>query len=470
MNQCFSCNEPCAATAIFCDACRASLLNRQQKRDQLLPVPAQAEYAGVVEQAQAIHWSSTSSGGGLATGTPSQVVPASPLPTLPAGEQDVVDLRQITPELERVDTENSESDAWLQEVDPLATRHLPNSSASIDSAEKDILIPAGKEATTVSLPTSRRRIGSRRLRIALSALVVVILLSLIVDAVLISVSSTHQKQVKLPTSPMLTVTEQSGLSLSPTSGTYSTGLTSPAPGTSTPTALAPGTAAAPGAAAPVMDISTSKLNFTYTPGQANPANQEVTVANTGGSAFSWQANIPSSASSWLSMSPVSGTIAAAQSAQIEVSVTPTQLTPETYSTQVVVSATDSSGKQVQNSPQSLTVTLAVFAACSLQTAPTHLTFTASLLQPDPAGQNITLKETGNCAQQVTWSATGNQSWLTLSNASGTGSSSITVHVNAQGMLPGTYSARITLSAFDSDRTTIQVRPQTIPVTLTVNAA
>ena len=462
MRQCFSCNEPCAATAIFCDACRASLLNRQQKRDQLLPVPAQAEYAGVVEQAQAIHWSSTPSGGGLATGTPSQVVPASPLPTLPAGEQDVVDLRQITPELERVDTENSESDAWLQEVDPLATRHLPNSSASVDSAEKDILIPAGKEATTVSLPTSRRHIGSRRLRIALSALVVVILLSLIVDAVLISVSSTHQKQVKLPTSPMLTVTEQSGLSLSPTSGTYSTVLTSPAPGTSTPTAPAPG------AAVPVMDISTSKLNFTYTPGQANPANQEVTVANTGGSAFSWQANVPSSASSWLSMSPVSGTIAAAQSAQIEVSVTPTQLTPETYSAQVAVSATDSSGKQVQNSPQSLTVTLAVFAACSLQAAPTHLTFTASLLQPDPAGQNITLKETGNCAQQVTWSATGNQSWLTLSNASGTGSSSITVHVNAQGMLPGTYSARITLSA--SDRTTIQVSPQTIPVTLTVNAA
>ena len=462
MKQCFSCNEPCAATAIFCDACRVSLLNRQQKRDQLLPVPAQAEYAGVVEQAQAIHWSSTSSGGGLATGTPSQVVPASPLPTLPAGEQDVVGLRQITPELECVDTENSESDAWLQEVDPLATRHLPNSSASVDSAEKDILIPAGKEATTVSLPTAHRRIGSRRLRIALSALVVVILLSLIVDAALISVSSTHQKRVKLPTSPMLTVTEQSGLSLSPTSGTYSTGLTSPAPETSTPTAPVSR------AAAPVMDISTSKLNFTYTPGQANPANQEVTVANTGGSAFSWQANVPSSASSWLSMSPVSGTIAAAQSAQIEVSVTPTQLTPETYSAQVVVSATDSSGKQVQNSPQSLTVTLAVFAACSLQAAPTHLTFTASLLQPDPAGQNITLKETGNCAQQVTWSATGNQSWLTLSNASGTGSSSITVHVNAQGMLPGTYSARITLSA--SDRTTIQVSPQTIPVTLTVNAA
>jgi hypothetical protein len=464
MNQCFSCNEPCAATAIFCDACRVSLLNRQQKRNQLLPIPAQAEYAGVVEQAQAIHWSSTSSRGGLAIDTPSQVVPASPLPTLPAGEQDVVDLRQITPELECVDTENSESDAWMQEVDPLATRHLPNSSASVDSAEKDILIPAGKEATTVSLPTSRRHIGSRRLRIALGALVVVILLSLIVDAVLISVSSTHQKQVKLPTSPMLNVTAQPGLSLSPTSATYSTGLTSPAPGTSTPTAPAPG------AAAPVMDISTSKLNFTYTPGQANPANQEVTVANTGGSAFSWQANVPSSASSWLSMSPVSGTIAAAQSAQIEVSVTPTQLTPETYSAQVVVSATDSSGKRVQNSPQSLTVTLAVFAACSLQAAPTHLTFTASLLQPDPAGQNITLKETGNCAQQVTWSATGNQSWLTLSKASGTGSSSITVHVNAQGMLPGTYSARITLSAFDSNRTTIQVSPQTIPVTLTVNAA
>ncbi|HLZ80140.1 MAG TPA: hypothetical protein VKP04_00790, partial [Ktedonobacteraceae bacterium] len=119
--------------------------------------------------------------------------------------------------------------------------------------------------------------------------------------------------------------------------------------------------------------------------------------------------------------------------------------------------------------QILTVTLFVSAPCSLQVTPSNLAFTVSLLQPDSADQNMTLKEAGNCVRPVSWSAQADRGWLILSNSNGTDNGSMTVHANAQGMVPGTYSAQITLSASDSNQISVQVNPQTIQVTLKVNA-
>jgi Viral BACON domain len=259
----------------------------------------------------------------------------------------------------------------------------------------------------------------------------------------------------------VSLTVQPRLPLYPTPGAQSTNPATPVPGTSTSTSSSPGE--------PILAMSTPNLAFTYTQGQNNPGSQKVTLANMGSSAFSWQASAPSSASSWLSVGPNSGKVAAAQSAQIEVSVNAAQLTPGKYDAQVQVYAADSSGRQLQNSPQTLTVTLFVSAPCSLQVSPSNLAFTVSLLQPGSASQNITLKETGNCVQPVSWSAQTDRGWLILSNTNGTDNGSITIHANAQGMLPGTYSAQITLSASDSNKVSIQVNPQTISVTLQVNA-
>jgi len=254
---------------------------------------------------------------------------------------------------------------------------------------------------------------------------------------------------------------------SPTSGgqlTASPGPGTPAPGPGTPTPTP-----VPGAP-PVIGISPFDLNFNATQGQGNPAGQIETITNSGGSVLNWQASKDSATSTWLNLAPMNGTIDVGQKGQITVGVNTTGLEPGTYSTQVTVKATDSSGTQAQGSPQILTVTLTVYQPCSLQVAPGNLLFTATLLQPNPAGQNIAVKETGNCAYPVSWTASvdaNSRSWLSVSSISGTGNSTIVVYASSRGMLIGQHSGQITLSATDNRGVVLQNSPQAVLVILTV---
>lgn len=107
--------------------------------------------------------------------------------------------------------------------------------------------------------------------------------------------------------------------------------------------------------------------------------------------------------------------------------------------------------------------------CVLQAAPTHLSFTATLLQPDPPGQSITLKTTGTCGKPITWTATADASWTQLSSTTGSdnGSGSVlTVYAHSNHVV-GIYDAHITLTAVDGNGIRVQSSPQTVSVTLTV---
>lgn len=221
---------------------------------------------------------------------------------------------------------------------------------------------------------------------------------------------------------------------------------------------------------PVLASLPSQMSFSSTQGQPDPASQNVALTNTGGSVLQWQASIPSSAQSWLAMSSQAGTVASGQTVQVALSVHTAQLATGTYNTQVTVNATNSAGIPVQNSPQLLNVTLTLSAPCTLQVTPSSLTFTATLLQPDPPGQNITLSETGNCLRPISWQASADHAWVVLSNTSGSNGGTITVHIHASSMLPGTYTASITLSAVDKNGSAdVGSSPQTVPVTLTVRS-
>ncbi|HLZ80027.1 MAG TPA: hypothetical protein VKP04_00200, partial [Ktedonobacteraceae bacterium] len=324
MNQCLSCNKPCAATAVFCDNCRAALLNRQQERGkftQVFPPGVQAQ----VEQIQINYKPHPSSQEDL----PSKKQPKMYRPfqrsTILASSQDANRLvPAISPELEKAEEDHSESDDSMQQSDPLMTRHLPTSASAAQSDEEELqpVHSAGKKPTTVPLPIFQRYVRSRPLRMAFITLVVAIVLALIVDAMLITFII-HRDTVHVPTSGgvlntphhvAVSLTVQPRLPLHPTPGAQSTSPTPPAPGTSTSTALSPGE--------PILDMATSNLTFTYTQGQGNPGSQEATLANMGGSAFSWQASVSSSASAWLSLDSNAGTVAAAQSVQVGVSVNP----------------------------------------------------------------------------------------------------------------------------------------------------
>jgi len=95
--------------------------------------------------------------------------------------------------------------------------------------------------------------------------------------------------------------------------------------------------------------------------------------------------------------------------------------------------------------------------------PSSLSFTATAGGSNPANQTISITNTGGGT--LNWTASDNQTWLTLSPASGTAPSTLTASVNISGLAAGTYNATITISATGATNS-----PVSVPVTLTVNAA
>ena len=82
---------------------------------------------------------------------------------------------------------------------------------------------------------------------------------------------------------------------------------------------------------------------------------------------------------------------------------------------------------------------------------------------NPANQSISITNTGGGT--LNWTASSNQSWLTVSPTSGTAPSTLTASASITGLAAGTYNATITLTATGATNS-----PLSVPVTLTVNAA
>ena len=95
-------------------------------------------------------------------------------------------------------------------------------------------------------------------------------------------------------------------------------------------------------------------------------------------------------------------------------------------------------------------------------SPSSFSFSATAGGANPANQSLSITNVG--AGTLTWSATSNQSWLSVSPTSGTAPSTATVSANITGLAAGTYSGAITISATGATNT-----PVTVPVTLTVSS-
>ena len=220
----------------------------------------------------------------------------------------------------------------------------------------------------------------------------------------------------------------------------------------------------------VFGLSPGSLQFTLVQGQKNPPGQVLTMSNAGASTLFWQASIDAAATHWLNLNPMGGTIAAVRSTQVMVAVNGGGLSPGTYNAQITVTATNSSGNQVQGSPKTAVVILTVLSRCSMQVTPASLSFVAKPPQPNPPGQDLVVNAVGACLQTFTWTASvdgGSQKWLVLSATAGSAGSTIVVSVKARTLLPGLYNGQITISAIGKGGGAIQNSPVTIPVTLTV---
>ena len=316
----------------------------------------------------------------------------------------------------------------------------------------------------------RRIFIPTRARKVLIIVAIIVTILLLVDGVLFTTYALRQHSS--PPSSTKTLAATGAAFSRHTSATAAPGMTntpisSPASGSPTPGTGTGTSTNTPGTGKSWLQLSSPDLGFQYTQGQANPVNQSVTIRNGDGNEFSWQVNT-GSFPTWLGVTPMQGNVFASGSGEMTVSVQATQLMPGMYTSQLSIKANSSTGAPLENSPQTLTISLIVLPPCVLQTTPAHLAFTTTLLQ-NPPGQTITLKAMGGCGLPVTWKATVDASWVQLSSTSGSvngpnNSIVVTTHMNS---MPGTYMAHITLSAVDSQGMTVQSNPQAITVTLTV---
>lgn len=233
-----------------------------------------------------------------------------------------------------------------------------------------------------------------------------------------------------------------------TAGSYTGTVILSAPGASSVTVPVTFTlTAAP--VAPAIGASPTSFTFTAQAG-VNPAAQTLTISNTGGGTLSWSA---SDNAAWLALSPSSGT----GNAPMTLTVNTGTLAAGSYSGQITVTAT---GATTVNIPVAFTVTAAPVPP-AIGASPTSLTFTAQQGGSNPTAQTLNVSNTGGGT--LNWSASPNNTWLTVSPASGTGNRAVTVSPTTGILTAGSYSATITLSATGAANLTV-------PVTFTVTAA
>jgi hypothetical protein len=186
------------------------------------------------------------------------------------------------------------------------------------------------------------------------------------------------------------------------------------------------------------------LTFSALPGAQPPA-QTVNIT-AGGQVTSWTAT---SNASWLQVTTSStltpGTITA--------SVNTSGLAEGTYNGSITIYAPGAT-----NSPLVVPVTLAIKTAV-LATAPASLTFFGASGYSTP-GQNISITNSGTGV--LSWSATADSSWITMSATSGSAPSSTSVSPNETGLAAGSYSGNITITSPD-----VGNGPAVIPVSLQI---
>ena len=106
--------------------------------------------------------------------------------------------------------------------------------------------------------------------------------------------------------------------------------------------------------------------------------------------------------------------------------------------------------------------LALSEAWALQVSPTNLTFQAAQGDTNPPSRTVNVFKNGKSSRQVSWSGSDNATWLNVSPASGTltTTAQIVVSVNTTGLAAGTYTATVTITASQGGNASV-------PVTLTV---
>jgi uncharacterized protein (TIGR03437 family) len=283
-------------------------------------------------------------------------------------------------------------------------------------------------------------------------------------------SGTLNWTAAVASSPWLNVSTPSGTG--PATLTISTNITGLSAGTYTGAILVAATGASNtpqtinvtltitvAAPSPAIALNPAALAFTAQQGGANPANQTVTLLNSGGGTLNWTASVTSGA--WLTVSPASGTGAAT----LAIAANIAGLSSGSYSGTIQVAAAGAS-----NTPQTVAVTLTV-----VQATASAISLTAASLQfAATAGTSPTTQSfqvLNRFSGVLGWTATANtlvgSNWLSVSPTAGVAPTTLTVSVASASLAKGIYLGNITITALTSANALNS--PQSLLVALAVDA-
>ncbi len=230
-------------------------------------------------------------------------------------------------------------------------------------------------------------------------------------------------------------------------GTYNGTITIAATGASNTPVIVPVTLTL---SASALTAAPTSLTFSYQVGGTTPAAQSLALGSTGvGLSFT-----AASGASWLIVAPGSG----ATPATLSISVNPSGLAPNTYSSSVTITSTGAS-----NSPLVVPVTFTVVSQPSLKALPSTLTFSYGGTLPAAQSFALSTSDGSTPAFSASASTTSGGNWLAVVPTSGNAPASLTVSVTPGSLAAGTYNGTITASA--SGYTSAMVA-----VTLTVTKA
>lgn len=199
---------------------------------------------------------------------------------------------------------------------------------------------------------------------------------------------------------------------------------------------------------PTIEITPTTLTFSAVQGSQDPPGQAINTTNSGGGTLTWTAT---SDQSWVMLSPATGT------APSSIMVTPSiaGMTAGNHSTTITISAAGAT-----NTPRTVAVNLALAPPPSIGLSASSFTFSGQQGAANPGNQTLDITNTGGGV--LTWTATDDAAWLTLTPSSGNGAATVTLSVNTGGLAAGTYTGTITVTAPGAVNT-----PRTATVTLTV---
>jgi len=203
----------------------------------------------------------------------------------------------------------------------------------------------------------------------------------------------------------------------------------------------------------VLEVNPTTLDFSAIEGGGNPAAQVLSIWNSGHGPMDWMVTPDCN---WLVVEPNSGT-SSGEVDDVNVIVDISGLVGGTYNCQITVT-----GDGADNSPQIVDINLVVDGPV-LEVSPSLIEFTALEGGPNPAGQVLSISNSGGGV--LNWEISEDCNWLTVEPNTGSSTGEVddvNISMDITGMKSGDYSSELVVSDPNASNS-----PQAVIVSLNI---